>query len=185
MARVLVFAFVSALVSAPALAAPKGAPLASPHYEGARLAFTVPAGMKVADATDIIADYALDLVPQPGSALANVSLRLLLSDKTVSDADGDALAKTWRSARVRNRASWGVKKSGDVRNESVQIGGHRFVRFVDEMGSRLGPARQIMLCGSVQGRLLCGVANASGADEKAAETTLTGVLSGVSLRKAR
>ncbi len=130
MSRVLaVIALV--LVSTPALSAPKAATPASSHYEGARLAFTVPAGFKVADATDIIADYALDLVPAPGSALANVSLRLLLSDKSVSDADGDALAKTWRSARrFRNRASGGVKKSGDVRSESVLIGGHRFVRYV-------------------------------------------------------
>jgi hypothetical protein len=178
MTRLLVFALV--LVSTPALAAP---PAAASRYEGARLAFAVPAAMKVVDATDIIADYALDLVPQPGSSLANVSLRLLLSDKSVSDADGDALGKTWRSARVRNRASWGVKKSGDVHSETVTIGIRRFVRYVDEMGSRLGPAHQIMLCTVLQGRLLCGVANAAAADEKAAEATLTGVLASLSLRK--
>jgi hypothetical protein len=176
MARVFLVA--TMFLGAQALAAPSQP--ASSRYEGVRLAFTVPVGMKVADATDISADYALDLVPQPGSPLVNVTVRLLLSDKAVTDAD--SLGKTWRSARVRNRASWGVHKNAETRSDTVQLAGRRFVRYVDEMGSRLGPAHQIMLCGLLQGHLLCGVANAPVAEEANAERVLEQVLESINLR---
>jgi hypothetical protein len=165
-----------------AYAAPKKAPAAT-RYDGARLAFPIAAGTQVKDASDVSADYALDLVARPGSPLERVPMRLLLDDKAITDAEVESAAAAVRNARLRNRASWGVKKSAAGASQWQQVGGHRVVRLADAMGSVLGAARQILLCGAFDGHLVCGVASAPSDSEAAAQSFLEDVLAGLSVKR--
>jgi hypothetical protein len=125
------------------------------RYDGPRLSFSVPSGAKVKESPDIVDEHALD-VELPG----NVHLRLLLSSNKVTDLEAESASATWREAHLRNRGSWGVKKRSQERAEVKHVGSRRFVRMVDQMGSVLGASTQIMLCGSISARLICGMVSA-------------------------
>ncbi len=173
------------LAAVPALAAcavaAHGAP-SETRYNGPRLSFSVPVGVQVREVADPAADYAVELVPPKGT-LAQTSLRIIASQARVGDADVEIIASAWRDARLRNRASWGVRRQGETRTELAQIGSRRFVRFSDQMSSVLGAARQLMLCGSVSGRLVCGVASGPSEKEQEAEAVLVRVLETVLVHK--
>lgn len=169
-------------------AAPKPrAPAASAEhaYADARLAFSMPEGTRVKVVSDIVGDYAVELAPKPGTPLERVPFRLLTSQDRVDEDDVERTASGWRTARLRNRASWGVRKRAEQRAEWTHLGGRRFVRLVDQMGSMLGAARQLMVCGAIRGHLVCGVVSAPEANAEAAEAFLDRVLATVDLPAAR
>lgn len=159
--------------------------VAEARYDGPRLAFTIPTGTQVKDATDVAADYALELLPPGDPKVKQSTLRLLLSNNRVVDVDVEGVASAWRDARLRNRASWGVhKREKDAdRSEITHVGSRRFVRFTDQMGSVLGAQRQIMLCGSISARLVCAVMSGQQANERAAEAVMLRVLETLTVKK--
>jgi len=151
---------------------------ADQRYDGPRLAFFAPAEAKIKEATDIVGDYALDVALKDGG-----NLRLILSKRSVADVDVETVAGSWREARIKNRGSWGVKKKAGERPDTMQIGGKRFVRYVDQMGSVLGSESQVMICGSVSGKLLCGIANAPKDRAHGAEAILVRLLDSATVKK--
>ena len=177
-----VAAAAAAVVAATSAAAPNGP---GSRYDGPRLAFEMPARTSVKEATDVVADYALDLTLPADAPLKQTILRLLLSNGKVVDFDVEGVATAWRNARVRNRASWGVHKRREERPEITHILGRRFVRLVDELGSVLGASSQVMLCGSISAHLVCGVASGPSADAHAREALLVRILESLTVKKAR
>jgi hypothetical protein len=167
-----------------ALAAP-AKPAAEARYEGPRFAFSMPGGSTVKDSTDIAADYAVDVTLPASLELPQVSIRILGSNNKVADLDVEAIGSAWRDARIRNRASWGVKKKTEERVEVTHIGSRRFVRLVDQMGSVLGASSQLMLCGSVSNRLVCGVASGMSDKLRIAEPILVRMLETITVKKPR
>jgi hypothetical protein len=151
---------------------------ADQRYDGPRLAFVAPADAKIREATDIVGDYALDVALKDGG-----TLRLVLSKRAVADSDVETVAGSWREARIKNRSSWGVKKKAAGRPDLMQIGGKWFVRFVDQMGSVLGNESQVMICGSVSNKLLCGIANAPKDRAHGAEAILVRLLESTTVKK--
>ena len=131
--------------------------IADQRYSGAHLSFSLPAGVMAKEATDVVADYAVEVVIPPGSPAAGAHLRFLLSTAKYGDNDVEAGANAWRDARLNNRASWGVRSRGERRAEVGHIGARRTVRLIDQMGSMLGASRQTMVCASISSKMVCGV----------------------------
>jgi hypothetical protein len=164
--------------------AEKAPPPAETQYEGARLGFVIPGGATVKEATDIVADYALDVTLPPALELGQVQTRILLGKDRVLDLDVDAAATAWRDARLKNRGAWGVKKkTAPERGEVTHIGARRFLRLDDQVGSALGASTQVMLCGAVSARLLCGVISGPNAKIAFAEKLLSRMLETASVKK--
>ncbi len=176
----LLCALTGAVVAAPPR---RPAAIGEQRYEGPRLGFVVPAGSTVKEATDIIADHAVDVTFPAALDLPQTSVRILLSNNKVLDLDVEGVATAWRDARVRNRGSWGVKKKGEDRVEIAHVGARRFIRLVDQMGSMLGNSVQLMLCGSVSARLVCGVATTAPDRLKTVEALLVRSLETVVVKK--
>ncbi len=174
------------LVWGAALAAPRAGAQASStehRYEGPRLAFVIPAGAQVRETSDVVADYAVEVSLPSEKGQKSIPLRVLLSNNKVADSEVESAANAWRDARLRNRASWGVPKRGEARAELTHIGAHRFVRFVDQMGSVLGATRQIMVCGSMSTRMVCVVASGVSAGDRATEAALMRALETMAVNK--
>ncbi len=153
------------------------------RYEGSRLAFVVPAGAQVRETTDVVADYALELTLPGMRGEKPVVIRVLASNAKTLDGEVEAAASAWREARLRNRASWGVQKRGEAHAEISHVGARRVVRFADQMGSVLGPTRQLMLCASVSARLVCAVATGILSADRAIEQALTRAIETVAVAK--
>jgi len=160
------------LVGGVALAAPDGQ-----RFDGARCSFTVPAGSKVTEGTDVVAEHAYDVeVPGlPGRA------HVLFGDGKATDGELESLAAAWRDKRLRNRASWGVHASGDHRVRSVQVNGRRGVELTDDLTTTFG-GRQVMICYPTSGHLACASASGPPEQEHSLEELLTRMLASLRLR---
>jgi len=153
------------------------------RYDGPYLSFNLPADAKVIDSTDVAADRALEVKLAPGSPLAASTIFVLASSSKVNEADVEGVATAWRDARLRNRASWGVRAQGERHTEQSHVGVRRFLRFSDQIGSVLGASRQLMLCGVVSNRLVCAVASGPATSERANEALIVRLLETVQVHK--
>jgi hypothetical protein len=160
------------LVSGVALAAPTS------RYDGPRVSFTTPANSKVAEGSDIAADWALDVSVQ---AMPTTRFVVLGGDASVDESKLEAQATAWRDKRLRNRKSWGVANEGEHKVDSLRLGNRRVVRLVDDLSSTM-TGRQVMLCAVVSTKLTCAVASAAPDTAHDAQAVLEQILSSITRR---
>jgi hypothetical protein len=148
------------------------------RWDGPLLSFAHPRELTAASATDVNAEIAVTV-----SSTGLLSATVLASERRVTDADALQLADKWHSARVKNRAAWGMRANGGPPAETIRIGERRFQRFRDRIGSVLGPSEQTMVCGLISAHLVCVVVSAPQAERERADALAAQILDSVVIKK--
>ena len=148
------------------------------RFEGTLFTFSHPSSAATAPGTDPSADVAVD-VTLPGGIKASV----IGGNKRVSDGDAEELATTWHSARIKNRAAWGMKAAGGPPRDTVRIAGRHWWRWRDRIGSVLGAQEQTMTCGAVSAHLVCVVVYAPQKERERGDALAAQILSTLNVRK--
>jgi hypothetical protein len=148
---------------------------ATRRFEGALFSFAYPADAAAAASTDVAADVAVSVESK------ELRASVLASARRVPDAELDELAEKWHSARIRNRAAWGMKAHGGPPRELVRVDERRWLRWRDRIGSVLGAQEQTMTCGAVGGHLSCVVVIAPSAQRDAGDALAAQLLSSLTL----
>lgn len=146
------------------------------RYEGA-LSFAYPAEATAAEATDVAAELAVSV------EWKQIRASVLASGRRVPDGELEPLADKWHSARIRNRAAWGMRADGGPPRDSVRIDGRRWWRWRDRIGSVLGTQEQTMTCGGVAGRLACVVVTAPVAQREREDQLAAMILSSLTIKR--
>jgi hypothetical protein len=162
-----------ALMAAPVTAAEEFV-----RWDGPLLSFAHPRQLSAASSSDTNAEVAVSL-----SGAGLLSATVLAGERRVADADAAALADKWHSARVKNRAAWGMRANGGPPAETVRIGERRFQRFRDRIGSVLGPSEQTMVCGTISAHLVCVVVSAPASERDHADALAAQILESVTIKK--
>jgi hypothetical protein len=148
------------------------------RFEGKLFSFSYPSAATTAPGTDPSADVAVT-VALPGGISASV----IGGEKKISDGEVENLASAWHTARIKNRAAWGMKAAGGPPHESVRIGERHWLRWRDRIGSVLGAQEQTMTCGSVSAHLVCVVASAPQKERERADAVAAHILSTLAVRR--
>ena len=179
-ARALVALAATAAAAATALVVATGAAHAdgAQRFEGTLFSFSYPSSASTAPGTDPSADVAIT-VALPGGINASV----IGGTRRVSDGEVEELATTWHSARIRNRAAWGMKAGGGPPRDTVRIGERRWLRWRDRIGSVLGAQEQTMTCGAVAAHLVCVVVSAPQKERERGDALAAQILSTLAVRR--
>jgi hypothetical protein len=168
-------------------AAAKRGPVRPPddraHFDDGTLEFDHPAGATVRPASDVSADHAVAVILPPRGPERGILATVMSGAIKVSDTELEVVAGEWRSARMRNRTSWGARSEGGPPPEAVRIGDRRYVRYHDIVGSALGVTEQIMTCGLLSSRLVCVVTSARLEQRDVAEQLAEALFSSLHVRR--
>ena len=163
-----------ALVALAGVAAAEGAQ----RFEGTLFSFSYPSSAATAPGTDPSADVAVTVTLKDG-----IKASVIGGTKRVSDGEVEDLATAWHTARIKNRAAWGMKAAGGPPRDAVRIGERRWIRWRDRIGSVLGAQEQTMTCGAVSAHLVCVIVSAPQKERERGDALAAQILSSLSVRK--
>ena len=150
------------------------------RFEGKLFTFSYPSSAATAPGADPSADVAVTVTLADG-----IIASVIAGEKKIADGQLEELATEWHSARIKNRAAWGMKAHGGPPHDMVHIGERKWLRWRDHIGSVLGAQDQTMTCGSVSGHLACVVVSAPQKQRERADALTSQILSSLTIRKPR
>jgi len=148
------------------------------RFEGTLFTFSYPSSAATAPGTDPSADVAVTVTLNDG-----IRASVIGATKRVSDGEVDELATAWHSARIKNRAAWGMKAAGGPPRDAVRIGERRWIRWRDRIGSVLGAQEQTMTCGAVAAHLVCVIVSAPQKERERGDALAAQILSSLTIRR--
>ncbi|HXU68432.1 MAG TPA: hypothetical protein VN947_03845 [Polyangia bacterium] len=169
-----------ALVALAALVAVAGVAVAegAQRFEGTLFSFSYPSSASTAPGTDPSADVAVTVTLKDG-----ISASVIGGTKKIGEGAVDDEASAWHSARIKNRAAWGMKAGGGPPRDTVHIGERKWLRWRDHIGSMLGAQEQTMTCGSVSAHLVCVIVSAPKNERERGDALASQILSSLAVRK--